>query len=99
MSPEDMRKSLQKYMEWRKKPFTVDGKRLGEDDGKVLRSTAGKTTATDGPYSETREILGGYYAITAADYDEAVQISLTHSHREHGGTIELRGLWTPPQSA
>jgi hypothetical protein len=93
MSPEEMQKGLEKYMAWRKKPFTVDGKRLGEDYGKVLRVSGGKTTATDGPYSETKEILGGYYTIEAADYDEAVRISMTHPHLEHGGTIEVRHVY------
>lgn len=99
MSPEDMQKALQKYMDWRSKPFTVDGKRLADDFGKVLRGTNGKTTSTDGPYSETKEILGGYYTITAADYDEAVALALTHPHLEHGGTIEIRQVWAPPQGA
>ena len=93
MSPEDMQKGLEKYMNWLKQPFTVDGKRLAEDYGKVLRSSGGKTTATDGPYSETKEILGGYYTIQAANYDEAVKISMTHPHLEHGGTIEIRHLY------
>ena len=99
MSPEDMQKALQKYMDWRSMPFTVDGKRLADDHGKVLRARSGKTTATDGPYSETKEILGGYYTITATDYDDAVKISLTHPHLEHGGTIEIRQVYAPPQSA
>jgi len=90
LSPEDMQKALEKYMTWRKEPFTVDGKRLSDDYGKVLR---GKAAATDGPYSETKEILGGYYTIEAANYDEAVKISMTHPHLEHGGTIEVRHVY------
>ena len=34
--------------------------------------------ATDGPYSETKEVLGGYYTIEAANYDEAVKLALEH---------------------
>jgi hypothetical protein len=93
MSPEDMQAALGKYMAWRNEPFTVDGQRLSDDYGKVLRVHSGKTSATDGPYSETKEILGGYYTIEAADYDEAVNISLTHPHLEHGGTIEVRHIY------
>jgi hypothetical protein len=94
MSPEDMQKALEKYMAWRKAPFCVDGKRLADDNGKVIRATAGgKATATDGPYSETKEILGGYYTIEAPSYDEAVKLTLTHPHLEHGGTIELRQVY------
>jgi hypothetical protein len=58
-----------------------------------MRSEAGQTRTTDGPYSETKEILGGYYTIEAASYDEAVQLSHGHPHLEIGGTIEVRQVW------
>jgi hypothetical protein len=94
MSPNDMQKALEKYMDWRKAPFCLDGKRLAEDYGKVIRATpAGKATSTDGPYSESKEILGGYYTIEASSYDDAVKTSLTHPHLEHGGTIEIRQVY------
>jgi len=42
----------------------------------VVRAQNGKPRATDGPYSETKEILGGSYTIEAPDYDQAVKLSL-----------------------
>ena len=93
MSPEEMQQAMGKYMAWRKEPFTVDGKRLADDHGKVLRLSAGKPAAFDGPYSETKEVLGGYYTIEAADYDAAVNLALTHPHVGYGGTIELRRVY------
>jgi hypothetical protein len=93
LSPEEMQKATEKYMAWTKKPFTRDSHRLAEDAGRVIRSQHGKPRATDGPYSETKEILAGYYTIEAASYDEAVQLSLEHPHLEVGGTIEIRQVW------
>jgi hypothetical protein len=93
LSPEEMQKATEKYMAWTKKPFTRDSHRLAEDVGRVIRSQNGKPRATDGPYSETKEILAGYYTIEAASYDEAVQLSLEHPHLEVGGTIEVRQVW------
>lgn len=93
LSPEEMQRALEKYMAWRQKPFTVGTGRLAEDVGRVLRSEGGKPRATDGPYSETKEILGGYYTIEAADYDQAVERALTHPHLEYGGTIEVRQMY------
>jgi hypothetical protein len=92
LSPEEMQKSTEKYMAWTKMPFTVDGKRLGDDAGKVLRGAGGKARATDGPYSETKEVLGGYYTIEAANYDEAVKLALDHPHLEFG-TVEVRQVY------
>jgi hypothetical protein len=93
ISPEEMQKAIEKYIEWAQKPFTVDSKRLAEDAGRVIRAQGGKPKATDGPYSETKEVLGGYYTIQAADYDEAVKLALTHPHVEYGGTVEVRKVW------
>jgi hypothetical protein len=93
VSPDEMQKALEKYMAWAKKPFTVDSQRLAPGVGRVLRSERGQPRATDGPYSETKEILGGYYTIEAADYDEAVKLTLDHPHLEYGGVIELRQVY------
>ena len=96
LSPDEMQQAVAKYMTWRKAPFSVDGRRLADDLGKVCRPAAdGKPTAVDGPYSETKEILGGYYTIEAADYDAAVALTITHPHLEYGGTIELRKVYQP----
>ena len=69
------------------------GDLLAEDPGRVIRSHSGKPRATDGPYSETKEVLGGFYTIEAASYDEAVKLALEHPHLEYGGTIEVRQLF------
>lgn len=92
LSPEQMQKEMEKYRAWREKPFTVDGKRLVEETGRVIRVQKGSPQSTDGPYSETKEVLGGYYTIEAANYDEAVKIALTHPHLPHG-TIEVRQVF------
>jgi hypothetical protein len=94
LSPEEMQKAIEKYMAWTKK--SVDSKRLGEDLGRVIRGQRNaKPRVTDGPYSETKEVLGGYYTIEAANYEEAVARSLDHPHLEYGGTIEVRQVWGP----
>jgi len=93
LSPEDMQKATEKYMAWTNKAFVRGSGRLTPDAGRVLRSDGGHARVADGPYSETKEILGGYYTIEAADYDEAVKLSLDHPHLEFGGTIELRQVW------
>ena len=41
----------------------------------TVRVRDGKVSATDGPYAETKEQLGGYYLIEASDREEAVRIA------------------------
>ena len=91
-SPEEMQKVMERYIAWGQKAanggFLLGSHRLAEEVGKVMRGTR----VTDGPYSETKEILGGYYVIRAASYDEAVQRCSDHPHLEYGGVIEVRQL-------
>lgn len=43
--------------------------------GKTVRIRNGKTSVVDGPFAETKEILGGFNLIEAVDIDEAVRIA------------------------
>jgi hypothetical protein len=51
--------------------------RMLEDAGtaRSVRIRNGRMTATDGPFSETKEVLGGFNLIEARDMDEAVRIA------------------------
>lgn len=44
----------------------------------ALRPRAGKTQVTDGPYTEAKEIVGGFFIIEAADRDEALRLAALH---------------------
>ena len=41
----------------------------------TVRVRDGKVAVTDGPFAETKEQLGGYYVIEAADRDEAIRVA------------------------
>jgi hypothetical protein len=41
----------------------------------IRRDDAGGFTVTDGPFLESKEVIGGYYLIEAADLDEALRIA------------------------
>jgi len=91
LSPEEMQKAVEKYMAWTKKPFVTGSQRLAQDVGKVMRPGP-QPRVSDGPYSESKEILGGYYVIEAANYEEAVARTMDHPHLTHG-TIEVRQVY------
>lgn len=56
---------------------------------RTVRVRAGKVTATDGPFAETKEALAGFYLIEARDMDEAVAIAAKIPPAEVG-SIEVR---------
>lgn len=98
MSPEQMQKVIEKYVTWgerlRASGVIHDGQKLTDEPGRILRSTGGQVRVTDGPYSETKEVLGGYYTINASDYGKAIEVARTCPHLEYGGTIEVRQVDT-----
>ncbi len=58
----------------------------------VRRDSSGGFTVTDGAFAETKEALGGYYVIEAADLDEAIAVA-TQVPARFGG-VEVRPVRT-----
>ncbi len=94
VSPEDMQRIIEKYVAWGTKLEEAGKKRAGsklrDGEGRVLRGDGSKLTVTDGPFSETKEIVGGYWMIDAADYDEAIELARDCPHIEYGASLEIR---------
>ena len=58
----------------------------------TVRVEDGKTVTTDGPFAETKESLGGFYLVEAADLDEAIEYAAMIPGAKHG-SIEVRPIW------
>ncbi len=54
-----------------------------------VRVRDGRRLVTDGPFAETREVLGGFYLIDVTDKNEAIDIAARHSGARFG-TVEVR---------
>ena len=93
LSPDQIQAIIQRYVAWRRKiqqdGRLVEGHKLTEGQGRVMRGAAGSTTVTDGPYAEAREVIGGLFIIEAKNYDEVVELSKDCPHLEFG-SIEIR---------
>ena len=63
----------------------------------TVRVRNGKISTTDGPYAETKEQLGGFYLISAADLDEALE--LAGAIPVPGAHIEVRPVAFRPDAA
>jgi hypothetical protein len=84
-SPEEIQEILNRYRTWSRKAGRISGEKLRGRDGRVLRGDS----VTDGPYVESKEIIGGFTIIEAGNYDEAVRLCRDHPHLEFG-SIEVR---------
>ncbi len=60
---------------------------------KTVRVRDGKTLATDGPFAETKEQLGGFYLVEASNIDEAASIAAGIPAARYG-SIEVRPIMT-----
>jgi hypothetical protein len=56
----------------------------------------GDVTTTDGPFAETKEQLGGFYIVEAADLDEAIEIA-SRIPSAPFGSIEVRPVAPGPE--
>ena len=94
-SPQEMQQVLQKYMVWtaglRDAGRMLHAERL-KADGRVVRGAAGKMTVTDGPFAESKEVVGGFWLLEASSYDEVLAFLKDHPHLETG-SLEVRQIW------
>jgi len=89
--PEAMQAQMEKWFMWVDN-LKQTGQYVGGEallpHGRVVASPA---SVTDGPYTEGKEIVGGYFVIRAKDYDEAVAISKAgFPDFQFGGKVEVR---------
>src|SRR5881296_1438663 len=71
----------------------VHGERLrGDEDASRIRFKAGQGQVTDGPFTETKEVLGGFYLIECDSKSEAVAWAKKIPLRE-GGYIDVVPIW------
>jgi hypothetical protein len=72
----------------------VDGLEL-DDVGKtrVVRVRDGATLVSDGPYAETKEVIGGYFIADCKDLDQAIELA-GHVPLVDRGSVEIRPLVT-----
>ena len=94
LSPEEIQRVIGEYTAWREK-LAAEGKlagglKLKDEGGRHLTRNGDGVRVVDGPWAEAKEVVGGYFLIQAADYDEAVEIAKGCPHLVYSGKVELR---------
>lgn len=94
-SPEEIEAGIAEYVAWSERLAAagrlVATDKLADGEGRVLRGAGRALTVTDGPFTETKELIGGYFIIEADSYDEAVRLASDCPHLQHG-TVEIRAI-------
>jgi hypothetical protein len=91
LSPEEMQRKVEKYQAWAQKIRSsgrhVSSEKLGEEGGKVMSLQNGRVSIVDGPYSEAKEVVGGYFLFRAANYEEAIELTRDCPFLEDGRIV------------
>jgi hypothetical protein len=76
--------------------IATEGVNFGTTGVRVHKSTGGKVTVTDGPFAETKEVIGGYALLKAANKDEVVELTRNFLSAVGQGTCEIYQLYEMP---
>jgi hypothetical protein len=95
---EKMMEMTRRYMAWaeglRQKGQLAGGEKLTNDGGRHIHARDGKPVASDGPYAEAKDVVGGYFILEAKDLAEAEAIARDCPHMALAPTnwAELRPI-------
>lgn len=92
-SPEEMEATMKKWMDWMggiaAQNKLVDKGHPLHGGGKVVKAN---NVITDGPYTEIKELIGGYTLVKAASLDEAAEMAKGCPILSVGGNVEIREI-------
>ncbi|HPG06860.1 MAG TPA: YciI family protein [Saprospiraceae bacterium] len=91
LSPEEIQNLMGKWFAWidelKAKDLYIEGRPLFPV-AKTLRGPS--AVVTDGPFTETKDIVGGYFIVKASSLDEAAQLAQGFPDFHLGGSVEVR---------
>ena len=74
----------------------MEGVTFGATGVRVHKAASGEVTVTDGPFAETKEVIGGYALLKAASKEEAVEHTRRFLEHVEQGTWEIYQLYEMP---
>ena len=91
LSPEEQGAVHGEYMAINGETGIVGGNQLQPTEtATTIRVDGTQTLSTDGPFADTKEILGGYYLMEAGDLDAALAVAAKIPAARMGGAVEVR---------
>ncbi|MEM6347043.1 MAG: YciI family protein [Bacteroidota bacterium] len=91
LSPEQLQDRMSKWFAWGDKMKNQGILRGGEALlSKGKRVTGPERVVSDGPFVESKELIGGYYTVAANSYEDVVEIAQDFPDYDLGGAVEIR---------
>jgi hypothetical protein len=76
--------------------IATEGVHFSTTGVRLHKSADGKVTVTDGPFTETKEVIGGYALLRAASKDEVIELTRRFLNVVPQGTCEIHQLYEMP---
>ena len=93
LSPEQAQAKMGQWYKWiqdlSEKNIYVGGEPLLKG-GKIVKKRSGKIVTTDGPFTESKELVAGYFIVNANTLDEAAALTKDYPDFDLGGSVEIR---------
>lgn len=91
LSPDELQERMGKWFSWGGKMEAAGILKGGEALIPTAKCISGPNrTVTDGPYTESKEIIGGYYTVEAQNIEAVIEIAQDYPDYDLGGTVEIR---------
>jgi hypothetical protein len=99
LSPEEMQGQMQKWFDWvdklRKEDVYVEGRPLAPA---AVGLSGSEPVVTDGPFAESKELIGGYFIIKSSSIEAAAEIAKEFPDFHLGGKVEVREVMEMPDA-
>ena len=93
LSEDEQRSIIGEYMAVGEEAGIFGGAQLQPAESATsVRVADGKTLTTDGPFANTKEVLGGLFLLEADDLDRALELAARIPAARMGGAVEVRPL-------
>ena len=96
LSPAEMKEMIGRYQAWSQqmaqRGLLVSGEKLSDDGGRHLRLQGGVPLASDGPYAEAHDVVGGIFTIKAESDAMAEDLAASCPHLAGTQWIEIRRI-------
>jgi hypothetical protein len=97
IEPEEAPGEIETWLEENRTKRLLGNQLRPQEEAKVVRVRGGKAFVTDGPFAETKELIGGFDILECDSLDEAVEIASKHPVAKFGA-IDVREFHEFPHS-
>ena len=91
-SPEEIQNAIDQFYVWLDRLVAAGKMKTGQRLAAEGRTVSKRPLVTDGPFGETKEVIGGYWFVLADSLDEAAQIAAGNPCLQYGLFYEIRPI-------